>query len=275
MRNQPATSDARRAYRRIDAIAVHRTIVELEQRIAVLFPESGLRRVAQSVIEVAREATDRIERIRRPSIAIRVTTWFLAAAVLLILLTVPFQLKVGEVSTLTDGVQVLEAALSASFFIGAGILFLVTLEDRLRRNRALSAIDELRALAHVVDMHQLTKDPAMLLGLQVPSVEAKRAYTPFDLQRYLDYCTEMLALISKIAVLYVQDFSDPVARGVVDEVEDLTNGLSRKIWQKIMLIQRDLGPGAARASAILDESLDSLDTLAPISATTQENPETL
>ncbi len=273
-------SSARTAYRRIDATAVHDTIAQLERRIAVLFPESGLRRVAQALIEVAREANERIERIRRPSIAIRAASWLLAGAVVLILLTVPFTLRLGEVSTLADAVQVLEAALSASFFIGAGILFLVTLEGRLRRGRALSAIDELRALAHVVDMHQLTKDPAMLLGIQPPSIESKRAYTQFDLQRYLDYCTEMLALISKIAVLYVQDFSDPVARGVVDEVEDLTNGLSRKIWQKIMLIQRDVSPGGARAAAgmtgsILDEILDSPDTLAPTAATPQDNPENL
>lgn len=273
MATESAASTARQAYRRIDASAVHDTIAQLERRITVSFPESGLRRVAQALIEVAREANHRIERIRRPSVAIRVTSWLLAAAVVLILLSVPFTLRLGDVGTVADAVQVLEAALSASFFIGAGILFLVTLEGRLRRGRSLSAIDELRALAHVVDMHQLTKDPAMLLGLQSIGVESKRTYTPFDLQRYLDYCTEMLALISKIAVLYVQDISDPVARGVVDEVEDLTNGLSRKIWQKIMLIQRDLGPGAARAAAILDETVDYADTLAPTVTTTQGNQE--
>jgi hypothetical protein len=242
------TSTTRRDYRRIDAGAVYETIVRLEQRIAARFPESGLRRVAQDVIVVARDSTDRIVRIRRRSVAIRVISWLLAVAVLAVLLTVPFTLRLGHVDTVADAVQVLEAALGTSFFIGTAILFLLSLESRLRRNRAMAAIHELRALAHVVDMHQLTKDPAMLLDPQAAtSVSPARSYTPFELSRYLDYCSELLALISKIAVLYVQDFSDPVAVGTVDEVEDLTNGLSRKIWQKIMLIQRETAAAAATA----------------------------
>jgi hypothetical protein len=149
-------------------------------------------------------------------------------------------------------VGVLEAALSAAFFIGASLLFLLTWESRMRHNRTIEAVHELRALAHVVDMHQLTKDPPMLLGggdAAAPAAAAAavaappRTYTPFELQRYLDYCSEMLALISKIGVLYVQDSTDAATIAVVDEIEDLTNSLSRKCWQKIILIQRQGPPG--------------------------------
>ena len=57
--------------------------------------------------------------------------------------------------------------------------------------------------------------------------------------KYLDYCSEMLSLIGKLAALYVQKFDDPVALAAVNEVEDLTTSLSRKIWQKIMIINSD------------------------------------
>jgi hypothetical protein len=46
----------------------------------------------------------------------------------------------------------------------------------------------------------------------------------------------MLSLIGKLAALYVQKFDDPVALAAVNEVEELTTGLSRKIWQKIMIL---------------------------------------
>jgi hypothetical protein len=46
----------------------------------------------------------------------------------------------------------------------------------------------------------------------------------------------MLSLIGKLAALYVQKFDDPVALAAVNEVEELTTGLSRKIWQKIMVL---------------------------------------
>lgn len=194
-------------FRRIDVRAVHDTIVQLERRIAARFPESGLRRVAQELIVVADQASARINRISQRSVGLQIISWLLAIAILSILLTIPFSLRLGDVGTLANAIQVLEAALSASFFIGAAILFVLSFDTRIRRQRALTAIHEMRAFAHVVDMHQLTKDPSLLLrpGAET-DVSPKRSYTAFELQRYLDYCSEMLGLISKLAVLYVQDF---------------------------------------------------------------------
>jgi hypothetical protein len=47
----------------------------------------------------------------------------------------------------------------------------------------------------------------------------------------------MLSLVSKLAALYVQRFDDYVVLQAVNEVESLTNGLSRKIWQKITILE--------------------------------------
>jgi hypothetical protein len=40
----------------------------------------------------------------------------------------------------------------------------MTIETRVKRRRALRAIHELRSIAHVIDMHQLTKDPEWVLA---------------------------------------------------------------------------------------------------------------
>ena len=58
------------------------------------------------------------------------------------------------------------------------------------------------------------------------------------LGRYLDYCSEMLSLTSKIAASFVQSFNDPVVLSTVNEIETLVTGLSGKIWQKITLLER-------------------------------------
>lgn len=68
----------------------------------------------------------------------------------------------------------------------------------------------------------------------------KRNLSAPELTRYLDYCSEMLSLIGKLAAMYVQKFDDPVALDAVNDVEELTTGLSRKIWQKIMILNSDL-----------------------------------
>jgi hypothetical protein len=76
-----------------------------------------------------------------------------------------------------------------------------------------------------------------MLGQGSPTATSpQRTLTPYQLARYLDYCSEMLSLIGKLAALYVQRFDDQVALAAVDGIEDLTNGLSRKIWQKITML---------------------------------------
>jgi hypothetical protein len=99
----------------------------------------------------------------------------------------------------------------------------------------------LRSIAHVVDMHQLTKDPAFVLS-NIKSTDAspKRGLTKEELTRYLDYCSEMLALVSKIAALFAQNIEDPVVLAAVNDLESLTQGLSGKIWQKIMILDLSL-----------------------------------
>jgi hypothetical protein len=142
-----------------------------------------------------------------------------------------------QLDDFVNTMQGLDSAIGSVVFIGAAILFFVSWEARIKRRRALKALHELRSLAHIIDMHQLTKDPETSFG---PSgnttIIRKRNMTLFELNRYLDYCSDALAIISKIAALYVQGFEDPVVLDAVDDMEDLTAGFSRKIWQKITIL---------------------------------------
>src|SRR5258706_555002 len=83
------------------------------------------------------------------------------------------------------------------------------IDARRRRRMCLEALHEMRAMAHIVDMHQLTKDPEIVTsrGPGTPS-SPERPLDRFELGRYLDYCSEMLSLIGKVAALYVQGFPD-------------------------------------------------------------------
>jgi hypothetical protein len=60
---------------------------------------------------------------------------------------------------------------------------------------------------------------------------------PFELVRYLDYCSEMLSLAAKLAALYAEKLNDPVVVDTVGDIERLTSELSGKIWQKITIVQ--------------------------------------
>jgi hypothetical protein len=162
----------------------------------------------------------------------------MSLAIIALLVMMLVHIRQFQFDDYTNFIQALEASISSVVFIGAAILFFVSWENRIKRRRALKAVHELRALAHIVDMHQLTKDPESYFAPTQPTSGAKkRDMTPFELNRYLDYCSESLALISKVAALYVQEFQDPVLLDAVDDVEDLTAGFSRKIWQKITILE--------------------------------------
>jgi hypothetical protein len=75
----------------------------------------------------------------------------------------------------------------------------------------------------------------------------------------------MLSLVGKLAALYAQSNSDSVVLQSVNDIETLTNGISRKIWQKIMILDNDLKPEPELLQSTLstDLSVESSTDAAP------------
>ena len=102
-------------------------------------------------------------------------------------------------------------------------------------------------------MHQMSKDPEALLpdALVDPSTPplhdefadefadgpSPRTLSVRDYALYLDYCSELLSLAGKAAALCAEESTDALVLDTVSEIENLTTGMSRKIWQKISLLQ--------------------------------------
>jgi len=230
-------------YRSLDATKIADTLSALKIRIDERFPASSLSRLAGEVLDVARESVTRAARLGRPMLGLRTLVGLLGLAMIAVPAGVVWHLRL---STSFNGwgefLQAIDAGVHEVILLAAGIFFLVTLEARIKRKVVLRAIHELRSLAHVVDMHQLTKDPERCLGRgPVTAASPDPGLSAFELSRYLTYCSELLAHIGKVAALHVQRFDDPVALEAVDDIEDLTTGLSRKIWQKIGLLRDDGG----------------------------------
>lgn len=221
------------------------TAERLKNRVRERFPDSGLSRVADSVLEIAREADTRSSEIAKPSIPLRISAWALSVILVLGIGAAFMKVRVvGSIGNIAELLQGADAAVNLVLLLGAAILSVTKLESSIRRKKALALVHELKALAHVVDMHQLTKDPETVSG-DAPRTESspKRTMTPFELGRYLDYSSEMLSVLGKIAAIYAQHIDDPVVLEAIDGAEDLTTGLSRKIWQKIAILSEHAKPG--------------------------------
>jgi hypothetical protein len=233
-------------YRSLNAELIVKTCRETHGRVVERFAGSGLSKVAGELLTVSEQAAGLSNWLARPHWPLRILAGIGIGAILTIIASVIIHVKVQfSFGSIADLLQSLDAAINEVVFIGVAVFFFMTLETRLKRHRVLKAIHVLRSIAHIIDMHQLTKDPERITGMAAEG--AKRPQNPAELIRYLDNCGDLLALISKVAALYVQHFDDPVTLAAVNEIEILTNGLARKIWQKIMIFDRILAPaGAAR-----------------------------
>jgi hypothetical protein len=234
-------AEANVCYRRLEVDRIKQTTEHLCRRIHERFPHANL-------LKVCHELNYQVDALKAKACWIACPNWWLRSVMLLSALLVlgtvlwftfvPLkELLLNRVDAPGDFLQAVEAVLSGVFLLGLWILFLFTLEQRFKRSRALTAIHELRALAHVVDMHQLTKDPSYILNKAARTASSPpRNLGAFELIRYLDYCSEMLSIIGKLAAYYAQNFNDSVLYDAVNDVESLTNDLSRKIWQKIAVL---------------------------------------
>jgi len=228
-------------YERLDPEKVNDTLAHLHDRIAESFPGRHLADVAVEVSAVV----DKIDRQSSDNLPVqRLVRWGsrIAIALLVVLIGVAIgsairtgQNQVGDVRAF-EWLQYVESGVNDVVFAALAIYFLISVPNRIRRRRVLETLQRLRSLAHIVDMHQMTKDPDELLprheGGRTPTGVMNRV----DFARYLDYCSALLTLTSKAAALCAEESTDPIVLDTVSEIENLTTGMSRKIWQKISLL---------------------------------------
>jgi len=228
---------SKQPYQQLRADRILATLDKLNARIKARFPEAGLSKVCTDLIDTAHFTARDAAELARPSFFWR------TASVGLIVLGVAAQIAAFKFLRVESGslsapeiVQGLEAAVNLLILFGGAVWFVLTLEERVKRRRVLDSLHRLRSIAHVIDMHQLTKDPTVVLDHQKTAASPERTMSHFELTRYLDYCSEMLALTGKLAALYSERMRDGVVIDAVNDIENLTTSLGRKIWQKITIL---------------------------------------
>jgi fumarate reductase subunit D len=228
-------------YRTLDPHLIIATAQRLEERVAERFPERGLRGVAAELVSLSQDLAKAARDLQAPIWWLRgviVAAFIAGVAMFLFVGTI---LPLDRISGSDDAVQSMqgiEATINTVILAVLGLLALVRTEERIKRKKVFRQLHGLRSLIHVIDMHQLTKDPATLSADFKPTSHSPARITnAADLARYLDYCSEMLSITGKIAALFAQSVNDDVVVNAVNDIENLSSNLSRKIWQKITLIE--------------------------------------
>lgn len=233
----------------LDAASVRATVVRLDTRIRARFPTRNLTRLPGQLIEVIDHLAQRqdVWRTRRRWLVTtcRVGIALVIAGFVYALVLIALQSSAAGEPLGWDWLTVFESLVNDAVFAGVAIYFLWALPERLQRHGDLATLQRLRSVAHVVDMHQLTKDPERLRSdFSSTTATVPLGMTAIELANYLDYCSELLSMIGKTAALFGEHTDDRTTLATIAGIEDLTNNLSGKIWTKISLL-----PAAVRRTA--------------------------
>lgn len=224
--------------RHLSGERVQATVIALRDRIAIRFPDNRLTEVAAELVglvdHVDQHTRDTQRRVVRTTLVARVL-----AAVALVLAGTLLALALRQVLTNTGGqgttwIPLLESTINTMILIALGVLFLWAVPERRERKGLLSLLHQLRSVAHVLDMHQLTKEPGRLRrGYVATAHSLPNDLTADQMYDYLSYCIELLSLIAKTAALCAERSSDDTVLDTVSDVETLTTELSSTIFQKM------------------------------------------
>lgn len=225
-------------FRNLDPQKILITTERLERRIAERFPDRGLAQVAGEVTSLARTVEREVVTLAPPIWGLRLLIGAVVLAGAAVFLWVGSIIPLNQVGRdAITSVEGVEAAINTLLLAILGLVALVRLEARVKGRRVAHGLHELRSIIHVIDMHQLTKDPVTLSpDFEPTETSPMRNMTAVEMSRYLDYCSELLAITGKLAALYAQAVPDEGVARAVNDIELLGSNLSRKIWQKITLI---------------------------------------
>ena len=207
--------------RNLDAGKLAVTADALAKWIGVEFPNANLAVVAREVANLTADA-------RRVSWVLARPMYFVRAIVLMIILAALGGVGYHAWFHPKELLKWIDDTKGLGIYFMAAAAFLVTLEIRLKRSKALTAIHDLRSLAHIIDMHQLAKDPIIERYRVDPGNDFRE-----KLAAYLHTCTALLNLVSKVGQVYIDHFPDSVATTAVNDFEAVCNGMANKIWAKI------------------------------------------
>ena len=202
----------------------------------------GLKTLAKDVTDLAlkaREPKGMLENLDQfgPRFLFAVAVPVLGSAILFWLLP-PIDWSPLEPASLLGWFQMTEPILGTIFFLGTIAILAWGFIGLLRRNAALNKLHKLRSVAHVIHSHQLKK------SIRVEGQPATQDSLTLDqLKKYVECCSDLLAVVAKLAALKAQDVNDPVVLDASDRIERLAHDLSEDMRRKVTSAERsDFAP---------------------------------
>ena len=226
----------------INNILIHEkietTLFLLTKRINERFPDSSIGKTSNDLLKFTRNSEIILRWILKPNMAIRLIAYTSIAMSIAGLMYCFKFIRLNSTYSFTDITSMAESSINNILLIGAAYFFLFKLEDRIKRIRAIKYLNEIRGFAHVIDMHQLSKNPQYFIS-DLPNTKhsPNRNLSCKELSRYLIYSSELVAICSKVAALFAQGLPDEVVVKSSSDIESLCSNIINKISHKQLIIE--------------------------------------
>ncbi len=213
---------------RIDTARIIETAENLAGQIGERLPGSSLAALAVELVRIAHATEERARQARKPILAIRAGSFLAIGACVVLLSFIMMHVHARwEFSTIGEFFGATDAGFNLVALLAGAIWFLATIEARIKRKRALGAIEELREFIHVIDVTQLYYTPDFFKTESQPAHSSLK----FD-ANYLMFCTQMLGLIGNLAPLYTRGAAGDSILRAVSDVELLAIAITTKLQSK-------------------------------------------
>ena len=219
---------------RLNPARIIETAENLARDIGEKLPVSSLAGLAVELAHIAHATVERTQQARRPIYAIRVLSFLAISTSLLGLCYLLDHIHARwEFGTIAEVFDATDAGFNLLVLLAGALWFLITIENRIKRKKALEFIEELREFIHVIDVTQLFYTP--LVYNSDPA--AARTSVTFDYTYFL-FCTQMLAVISNLAPLYTRGAAGDSILRAASDVEMLANAITTKLLSKAESIRQ-------------------------------------
>jgi hypothetical protein len=218
---------------RLDPAKIVETAENLARGVGERLPGSTLAGLATELMRIARQTDERARQARRPIYAIRVASLLAISASLLGLWYLGNHIHTRWVfGTITDVFEATDAGFNLLVLLAGALWFLITIEARIKRKKALDFLEELREFIHVIDVTQLYYTPDLY------KTDTSYSHSSLNLDyTYLLFCTQMLGVISNLAPLYTRGAAGDSILRAVSEVEMLANDITAMLHTKVATVR--------------------------------------
>jgi hypothetical protein len=225
----------------LDPNKIYKNISALEQRVLARFEGRNIAKRAKKLTELSAKAVVRSQQLAKPNYFLRLIsilslTLFIAAIAAL-LLEASSAINFASNVDLSELLQGAQAGIELVVFLGIVVLFIWSIETRIRRKALLTEIEYLQNFLHLINVGQLDKEPVRLdKGFKKEKNSPDISLDYFSMERYLSHSQKLAHYAAEVGRVYANTLVDAEVDNAAEELRRFAFDIARTCLEKMNIL---------------------------------------